>query len=223
MRKMMLSGMVIGVFGLSWFLLTASPLSAQWGTIRRGVDAARQAAGEKAKPAEPTSPSPTQQPRAEEGPTGEAVSTAAVTYKNNGRKFSYTIPAGWDKPSGDPRGERASFHKPGTTVSYAFHYTGLGSSFPREASVKASMQQAQEQMKLGKYLSVKRRDQKDAGIIGWETVESAKGSGGFQRIQWQCYDQQNFYYTFMASCEPPQFDRYRAEMQRLIDSVKFSR
>ncbi|OPX19220.1 MAG: hypothetical protein BZ151_10430 [Desulfobacca sp. 4484_104] len=58
-------------------------------------------------------------------------------------------------------------------------------------------------MELGKYLSVKWRDQKDAGIIGGETFESAKGSGGFQRIQWQCYDQQNFCYTFMASCEPP--------------------
>ena len=48
---------------------------------------------------------------------------------------------------------------------------------------------------------MKRRDQGGSrGVIGWETIETAeKGSGGFQRIQWQCYDKDNYYYSFMAT------------------------
>jgi hypothetical protein len=71
-------------------------------------------------------------------------------------------------------------------------------SFPRKAAVDAGYKQAMEEKSIGKYLSVKRRDQGD--VIGWETIETAeKGSGGFQRIQWQCYDGQNYYYSFMAA------------------------
>ena len=58
------------------------------------------------------------------------------------------------------------------------------------------IRQAMEEKGIGKYMAVKRRDQggKD-GVMGWETIETAeKGSGGFQRIQWQCYDGQDNYY-----------------------------
>ena len=78
-----------------------------------------------------------------------------------------------------------------------------------------------EEKSIGKYMAVKRRDQgKD--VIGWETIETAeKGSGGFQRIQWQCYDAQNYYYNFMAHSEPKDFGANRAELQRIIDSIRF--
>jgi hypothetical protein len=69
---------------------------------------------------------------------------------------------------------------------------------------------------------VKRRNQ--GNVIGWETIETAeKGSGGFQRIIWQCYDGQNYYYNFMAASEPSQFPQHRAVMQRIMDSIRFSR
>ena len=78
-------------------------------------------------------------------------------------------------------------------------------------------------MAIRKYMAVKRRDQGGSrGVIGWETIETAeKGSGGFQRIQWQCYDKDNYYYSFIAGCNPQQFNQHRAAMQRIIDSIRF--
>jgi hypothetical protein len=62
------------------------------------------------------------------------------------------------------------------------------------------------------------------GVIGWETMESpTKGSGGFQRVQWQCYDKDNYYYSFMAHSDPRQFSQHRAALQGIIDSVRFGR
>ena len=96
-------------------------------------------------------------------------------------------------------------------------------SFPRKAAVDASYKQAMEEKGIGKYMAVKRRDQGGkSGVIGWETIETAeKGSGGFQRIQWQCYDKDNYYYSFMAGVDPKQFNQHRAVMQKIIDSIRF--
>ena len=115
--------------------------------------------------------------------------------------------------------------KPGTTCGFNIHWTQMVPSFPRKAAVDASYKQAMEEKGIGKYMAVKRRDQggKD-GVMGWETIETAeKGSGGFQRIQWQCYDGQNYMYSFMAHSEPKDFNANRAELQRIIDSIRFSR
>jgi hypothetical protein len=96
-------------------------------------------------------------------------------------------------------------------------------SFPRKAAVDAGYKSAKEEMTIHKYLAVKRRDQGGSrGVIGWETIETAeKGFGGFQRIQWQCYDKDNYYYNFIASVNPQQFSQHRAVMQHIIDSIRF--
>ena len=89
-------------------------------------------------------------------------------------------------------------------------------SFPRKASVDASYKQAMEEKSIGKYILVKRRDQAGPqGIMGWETIESpTKGSGGFQRIQWQCYDKDNYYYSFIAHSDPRQFSQHHRALCR---------
>ena len=148
-----------------------------------------------------------------------------MTYKDRVRPFSYSIPAGWRQEAGDPAGESVTFMLPGTTCGFTFHFTQMVPSFPRKASVDASYKQAMEEKGIGKYLAVKRRDQGGKeGIIGWETIETAeKGSGGFQRIQWQCYDAQNYMYSFIAHSEPKDFNANRADLQRIIDSIRFGR
>jgi hypothetical protein len=213
------------ILGLSLIMVAPPDLFAQWGLIREGVDAARRG----------SQGSSGQQPtKAYEGSVSRddkvtGVSTAPVTYQNRVRNFSYTVPAGWRLERGDPTGnaERLNiiFIKPGTTCGFTIAWTQMVPSFPRQASVDASYKQAKEEMSIRKYISVKRRDQGGKkGIIGWETVESAeKGSGGFQRIQWQCYDAQNYYYNFVAHSEPKDFNANRAEMQRIIDSIRFRR
>lgn len=219
MRKAVL---ILGVLVSMLFLV--SVVSAQWGAIQSGVDAARKAqeAKEPEKKPEPTKAYEGTVPR-DDKVTG--VSTAPVTYQNKIRPFSYTIPAGWRLERGDPAGKEPIFIKPGTTCGFTIHWEQMVPSFPRKASVDASYKQAMEEKTIGKYLAVKRRDQGGKeGIIGWETIETAeKGSGGFQRIQWNCFDSQNYMYAFMAHCEPKDFNANRAELQRIIDSIKFGR
>ena len=216
MRKTFWMLTVVALCGLSFLALAPPDLLAQWGVIQRGIEATR--------PGQPaTSPAP-EDPNAplNRAKMGETFQ-APMTYKNK-RNFSYTVPAGWQKVQGDPAGEKgADFALPGTTVSFTIHINQMVPSFPRQAGVDAGFKQAKEEMTIRKYMAVKRRDQGGkSGVIGWETIETAeKGSGGFQRIQWQCYDKDNYYYNFMTSVNPQQFNQYRAEMQRIIDSIRF--
>jgi hypothetical protein len=218
MRQLGRMSAILAVVGLAALLALAPQTMAQWGY---GVDKARQAIG-KGKQESPKSPDGGPHNVAGEDVGGKGLASA-TTFKNKVRPFSYTIPAGWrQEGSGDPAGERAQFMKPGTTAGFTFHFTQMVPSFPRQASVEASFKQAKEEMSIGKYISVKRRDQ--GQVIGWETIESpTKGSGGFQRIQWQCYDGQNFYYSFIAHSDPRQFEQHRAALQGIINSIAFGR
>lgn len=207
-----------GLFGfLAVMLLLPPAVLAQWGAIRSGIDAARQGTQQQS-----TSPGRDAPHNVADERVGGAGLASTTTFTDKVRPFSYTIPAGWRQESGDPTGERVVFMKPGTTASFNFHFTQMVPSFPRKAAVDAGYKQAMEEKTIHKYLSVKRRNQ--GSVIGWETIETAeKGSGGFQRVQWQCYDGQNYYYTFMAASDPRQFPQHRAELQRIIDSIRFSR
>ncbi len=203
---------------LALMVVVPAVVWAQWGAIQRGVQATRQSTQPQAQ--NPGGDGPQNVANEQVGGKGLA---SATTFKNRIRPFSYTIPAGWrQEGSGDPTGERGQFMLPGTTAGFNFHFTQMVPSFPRQASVEASYKRALEEKSIGKYMSVKRRDQGD--VIGWETIETAeKGSGGFQRIQWQCYDGQNYYYSFMAHADPRQFAQHRAALQSIIDSVRFGR
>ena len=223
MRKVIWTLGFLALLGL-WLL---PPAWAQWGAIRSGVDAVRRGQESQGQ----SQPNKAYEGSVPMSDTKTGVSTAPVTYQNRVRNFSFTIPPGWRLERGDPTGnaERTNiiFMKPGTTCGFNIHWTQMVPSFPRQASVDASYKQAKEEKSIGKYLSVKRRNQGGKGkrgIIGWETIETAeKGSGGFQRIQWQCYDGQNYYYSFMAHSEPKDFNANRAQLQRIIDSIRFQR
>ena len=225
MRKTFWLLTVAALCGLSFLALAPPDLMAQWGVIQRGVDAARAGPGRLNRKR-------VRRPRPMKGSASMAdtktgVSTSPVTYQNKVRNFSYTIPAGWRLERGDPTGnaekENIIFMKPGTTCGFNIHWTQMVPSFPRKAAVDASYKQAMEEKGIGKYMAVKRRDQAGkSGVMGWETIETAeKGSGGFQRIQWQCYDGNNYMYSFMAHSEPKDFNANRAELQRIIDSIRF--
>jgi hypothetical protein len=223
MRKFVLSLGLISMVALVVVLTVPWESMAQWGAISSGVDAARRAGQAANKPAGGISTTPEGNVNVADEKTAGAGSTTSMTYQNKIRPFSYTIPAGWRKEGGDPTGEKVTFMIPGTSCGFTFHFTQMVPSFPRQASVDASLKSAKEEMSIGKYIAVKRRDQGgSSGVIGWETTESAtKGSGGFQRIQWQCYDSQNYYYSFIAHTVPSQFNQYRSALQSIIDSIRF--
>lgn len=154
-------------------------------------------------------------------PTGGAP----FTYRNAGRKFHVTLPAGWSQVSGDPNSDSAVFSRAGTSQRFQFHFAPMAPGFPVEASVRASLTKAKVDIGLGKNIAAKRRDDKcesnPAKICarGWELIDS--GKTGPQRIIWQAYDGANYYYNFMGSAEPAEFDRVRASLQTIVDSIQF--
>lgn len=221
MRKLKWKLVMAVLVGLS-VLLTASLVAAQWGMIQQGVDAAKGAkpAQEKPTPAQTESggiPNLAQ--------TGE-VNKAPVTYKNTARNFSFTLPAGWEQVK-NPNAMDLSVGKPGTRSAFSIHITQMVPSFPAKASVDASFKTAKEEITINKLIAAKRRDDPPGPkpiVIGWETIESPTGGGGsHQRIIWQSYDGQNYYFNFNASTSPEQFNASRAELQGIINSVHFGR
>lgn len=167
------------------------------------------------------------QPQAAAG--GSTGSTEAVTYKNKDRNFSFVIPAGWSKQSGDVNSDTVLFmQEPLTkTCSFQFNMTRMQMDFPAEASVKASLDSAKKDIKIDKNLSAKRRDEsgmenskKVKFTRGWELTEKGQ-AGGHQRIIYQAYDRQNYYINMMAAAETEHFEECRPALQQIIASIKF--
>ncbi len=208
------------VFTVLAVLFMALPVSGQWGLIKEGVDAARRAKKEPAR-----EPAKQESGASPQTAPGGPVLAAPTLYKNTGRNFSVTLPAGW-QPIANPNGLNVSVMKAGTSRAFIWHITRMVPSFPAKASVDASLKTAKEEVTIGKLLSAKRRDQGrrpgKKGVIGWEIMESPTGGGGsHQRIIWQCYDGDNYYYNFMTATSPEDFKAARRELQGIINSVKF--
>lgn len=221
MRKMLLTMAFTGL-GISLFILGPADLKAQWGgALQKGLETVT---GGK----QPTQ-EPAKQPESSGIPnlakTGP-VNQAPVTYRNTARKFSFTLPAGWEVVK-DPNANNISVGKPGTRSAFAITITQMVPSFPAKASVDASLKTAKEEVTIHKLLSAKRRDDPPGPhpvVIGWETIESPTGGGGsHQRIIWQCYDGRNYYYNFNAATSPEQFNGSRPELQGIINSIRFTR
>ncbi|MDP1666232.1 MAG: hypothetical protein Q8L79_14060 [Methylobacter sp.] len=160
---------------------------------------------------------------------GSTGSTEAVTYKNKDRNFSFVIPAGWSKQSGDVNSDTVLFmQEPLTkTCSFQFNMTRMQTDFPAEASVKASLDSAKKDIKIDKNLSAKRRDEsgmekgkKVRFTRGWELTEKGQ-AGGHQRIIYQAYDRQNYYINMMAAAETEHFEECRPALQQIVTSIKF--
>ncbi len=152
---------------------------------------------------------------------GAVGSTEAVTYTNKARHYSFTIPAGWAKQSGDVNSDSVLFMEVplSKTCSFQINMNRMQADFPAEASVKASLESAKKDIAIDKNISAKRRD--EAGYTrGWELVEKGK-AGGHQRIIYQAYDKENYYLNMMAAAETEHFEACRPTLQKIIDSIKF--
>ena len=210
---------LLAVLFFALVLCLPSPAMAQFGLIQQGLDAVT--SGKKA--AEPAGSAGS---AAKGGSGGGAVLASDTTFKNPARGFEFTIPAGWKLESGDPASESVLFMKPGTTFGFQFHLEQMVPSFPRKASVEASLKQAKEMVGINKYLEAKRRDDGDAkkkcGVIGWEIVEAPQ-KNDYQRIIWQAYDGENYYMNFMAHSENKDFAAARPVLRQIMDSIKFCR
>ncbi|WP_428560163.1 MAG: hypothetical protein ACP59X_15930 [Solidesulfovibrio sp. DCME] len=196
-------------------LCVPSAAQAQWGLLQQGVDAVTGARKGAAPAAPGVSP----------GASAGALARD-TTYQNPARNFSFTVPAGWKLENGDPASESVLFMKPGSSWSFQFHIEQMVPSFPRKSSVEASLKQAKEMVTIKKYQEARRRDDGDAkgkcGVIGWEITEAPQ-KNDYQRIIWQAYDGQNFYFNFMAASENKDFEAARASLRQIMDSIRFCR
>lgn len=156
-------------------------------------------------------------------------STEPVTYKNNDRKYSFTIPVGWMKQEGDVNSDSVLFMEVPLSKSCSFqiHMTRMQLDFPAEASVKASLDSAKKDIQIDKLLSAKRRDESGSEngkkvkfTRGWQVVEKGQ-PGGHQRIIYQAYDRQNYYLNMMAAALTEHFEECRPSLKKIIDSIKF--
>ena len=152
-----------------------------------------------------------------------------VTYTNKDRHFSFTIPAGWAKQSGEVNSDSVLFMAQPLkkTCSFQINMTRMQKDFPAEASVAASLDSATKDIEIEKNISAKRRDesgmengQKVQFTRGWELTEKGQKSG-HQRIIYQAYDRENYYLNMMAAAETEHFEECRPDLQKIIDSIKF--
>ncbi|GAB6037906.1 hypothetical protein JCM15519_24650 [Fundidesulfovibrio butyratiphilus] len=198
--------------------LSASPASAQFGVLQKGLDAVT-----KSKDSSSGSAPAATSGKGFSGGVSKPLAQA-TTFKNTSRNFEFTIPAGWEKVSGEPDSEDVSYQMPGTTMGFTVHMTRMQMSFPAKSSVDASLKSAKEDIKIDKLLEAKRRDdgtpKKKCGIIGWEVVEAPQ-KNGIQRIIWQGYDKDNYYMNFMAFSANEDFTASRETLRRIMDSIKF--
>lgn len=153
----------------------------------------------------------------------------AVTYSNKNRHFSFTIPAGWEKLSGDANSDMVLFMAQPLkkTCSFQINMTRMQADFPAEASVAASLSSATKDIAIDKIISAKRRDEsgmengkKVQFTRGWEVTEKGQ-KGGHQRIIYQAYDRENYYLNMLAAAETEHFEECRPDLQKIIDSIKF--
>ncbi|MGR8933547.1 MAG: hypothetical protein ACU837_04065 [Gammaproteobacteria bacterium] len=175
------------------------------------------------------SPFPAKQTQTAAGEGMHGGSTAPVAYKNTSRNFSFTLPAGWAKMEGDVNSDSVLFMQQpvSNTCSFQIHITRMQTNFPAEASVKASLKSAKQDIKIGKLLSAKRRDEsgKEHGkkvrfTRGWEIVENGQ-PGGYQRIIYQAYDRQNYYLNMLGAASTERFAACRPALRQIINSIKF--
>lgn len=158
-----------------------------------------------------------------------ASPTEPVTYTNKDRHYSFTIPTGWEKLSGDVNSDTVLFMAQPLkkTCSFQINMTRMQKDFPAEASVVASLDSATKDIAIDKNISAKRRDEsgmengkKVQFTRGWELTEKGQ-KGGHQRIIYQAYDRENYYLNMMAAAETEHFEECRPDLQKIIDSIKF--
>jgi hypothetical protein len=184
---------------LAVLVIVPPAVLAQWGLVQKGMEATRQ------------SPQPqTQSPAGDGHPQcrQREGGRRRIALHHHLQRLGQALLL---YPSGGLKGS----HRRERPVHAARHHGGLhlpsdpdGADFSQEGLRRCQLPAGLGGKKHRQIPSVKRRDQ--GKVIGWETNETPdKCSGDFQRIQWQCYDGQKYYYTFIAHADPCQFQQHR--------------
>lgn len=152
----------------------------------------------------------------------QAIADAATETKWDDQGISWRLPSGWKKT--DMKKENALFSSSDAaflipTVSI------MPDDFPSDVSLKATYDSALQQMKNGKYESVKYVE--IDGIKGVEWLETMpEDKSGPRRHQWiafRNYLGQNQQLNIMLSTKGSNFDKHRTDFPAIMYSMKINK
>jgi hypothetical protein len=160
-----------------------------------------------------------------------------IVYKNKAYHFSFAIPVGWERQSGHPHADNASFMQIpiSNSCSFQFNVIPMPATFSAEFAATTFLATAYHELRLNKLTAVKRRDTwikekvKEQGKTkeriaiwtrGWEITEK-KQPQKQQRIIYQVYDRESHYFNFVAAATSVKFNTCAPELHKIIDSISF--
>jgi len=149
----------------------------------------------------------------------QAIIDGATETKWDDQGLSWKLPAGWKKMSAS----KDSFNYGSPDNAFLLvNISTLGDSFPMDISLKAYYDQAMQQLKNGKYESVKMVE--IDGITGVEFVEAPpEGKDDPRRHQWIAYRKylgQTQQLNVMTSTKGSNFGKHSDDFPAILYSMK---
>lgn len=165
-----------------------------------------------------TSGAPTAE-KAKPSVTQQAVIDGGIETKWDDQGLSWKLPSGWKKMTATK--ESFNYSSPDNAFLLV-NISTLGDSFPMDVSLKAYYDQAMQQLKNGKYESVKMVD--IDGIVGVEFVEAPpEGKDDPRRHQWIAYRKylgQTQQLNVMTSTKGSNFGKHSDDFPAILYSMK---
>lgn len=157
--------------------------------------------------------------RAKPSAAQQAIIDGGTETKWDDQGLSWKLPAGWKKM--DVKKESFNYSSPDNAFLLV-NISALGDNFPADVSLKAYYDQAMQQLKNGKYESVKMVE--IDGIAGVEFVEAPpEGKDDPRRHQWIAYRKylgQTQQLNVMTSTKGSNFNKHTDNFTAILYSMK---
>jgi len=155
-------------------------------------------------------------------PAQESIQASSSEVKWEQQAISWKLPAGW--PKMEAMKESFNYGSPANGFLIA-SISVMASSFPSDISMDATYTSALEQLKQGKYETVRWMD--IDGVRGVEWVEAMpEDKDGPRRHQWiafRTYQGQNQQLNIMVSTKGSNFDKQRDTFAAIMYSMKIAK
>ena len=149
----------------------------------------------------------------------QAIVDGGTETKWDEQGISWKLPSGWKKM--DVKKETFNFQSPDNAFLLV-NISSMSDDFPMDISLKAYYDQAMQQLKNGKYESVKMME--IDGITGVEFTEAPpEDKTGVRRHQWIAYRKylgQTQQLNVMTSTQGTNFDKHRDDFAAILYSMK---
>ncbi len=152
-------------------------------------------------------------------PSQQSIADSSTETKWDDQGISWKLPSGWKKM--EVKKETFNYQSPDNAFLLV-NISLLSDDFPIDASMKAYYDQAMQQLKNGKYESVKKVD--IDGIPGVEFTEAPpEDKSGVRRHQWIAYRKylgQTQQLNVMTSPVGTNFEKHRDDFTAILYSMK---